>query len=326
MKIASTPTNSEEVADSRNPELVRKLQSGDISALKKKDPYLYGWREIPRILPDGEEIHERVPLTLEDILHPQVGDFRMHSREHQRFCRYLCNVLETWVADDPTAAVLDGVLVSWAYPGIRAHGPDIAVIFNVDQQQNWTTFNEVEERTKPSLIIEITSPSTYLVDLERKVDHYAQVGVELYIIVDIAIRRDMPAKRLLGYQLTPDGYELLELNANGWLWLAPVNLWLGWHEENIACYDANGNLMGDYNDVVIARTKAEERASQEAQARVAAEERASQEAQARAAAEERASQEAQARATAEKRADDEAQARHQLEAELRRLRGDANNG
>ena len=118
----------------------------------------------------------------------------------------------------------------WAYPDIKGHGPDIAVVFNIQQQQNWSTFDEVKEGTKPSLIIEITSPSTYTVDLEAKVDHYAQVGVEWYVIVDIAIRRDMPVKRLLGYQLTLDGYQPLEPNTNGWLWLAPVKLWLGWED------------------------------------------------------------------------------------------------
>jgi Uma2 family endonuclease len=309
MKIASIPANSDEATDSQSREPAYQFESGDISGLKKKDPYPYGWREIPRLLPDGKEIHERVPLTLEDILHPEVGDFRMHTEEHERFCAYLYNVLRAQVADDPTAIVLHDLRVAWAHPGFRAHGPDISVIFNVQQWQNWSTFDEVTEGTKPSLIIEITSPGTHSVDLEKKVDHYAQVGVELYVIADIAIRRDMPEKRLLGYQLTPDGYEPFEPNGNGWLWLAPVNLWLGWHGENIACYDADGNLIGDYNAVVDARIQAEERAAQEAQARTAAEKRAD--------------DADQARATAEKRADDADQARHQLEAELRRLRGEA---
>jgi hypothetical protein len=47
--------------------------------------------------------------------------------------------------------------------------------------------------------------------------------------------------------------------------------------------------------------------------------------QARAAAEQRADDESQARAAAEQRADDADRARQQLEAELRRLRGEANN-
>ena len=62
MKIASTPTNSEQVTDSQPRELIDKFQADDIRALKKKDPYCYGWREIPRTLPNGETIYERVPL------------------------------------------------------------------------------------------------------------------------------------------------------------------------------------------------------------------------------------------------------------------------
>lgn len=225
----------------------------------------------------------------------------MHTDEHYRFCVYLYTVLTERLADDPTAVVLGDVRVAWAHTSIRPHGPDIALIFNVNQRQNWSTFSEVEEGTKPSLIIEVTSPGTYSVDLERKIDHYAQVGVAFYVIVDIAIRRDMPAKRLLGYQLTEDGYAPVEPNADGWLWLAPVKLWLGWHGEDIACYDAAGNLM----EVGSRRIEeAQARADAEAQARVEAEQRAT---------------------AAEQRAEAEAQARHQLEAELRRLRGDANN-
>ena len=259
MKIASIPANSDEATDSQSCELAHPFESDDISDLKNKDPYCYGWREILRTLPDGTEIYERVPLTLEDLLHPEVGDFRMHTEEHERFCAYLYYVLRAQVADEPTAIVLHDLRVAWAHPGFRAHGPDISVIFNVQQWQNWGTFDEAVEGTKPSLIIEITSPGTYSVDLEKKVDHYAQVGVELYVIVDIAIRRDMPQKRVLGYRLGPDGYEQLAPNADGWLWLAPVNLWLGWHGEDIACYDTNGNFIEDYTAVTVARVEAEER-------------------------------------------------------------------
>ena len=294
---------SEQVTDSQPRELTDKFQADDIRALKKKDPYCYGWREIPRTLSNGNTIYERVPLTLEDILHPQVGDFRMHTEEHERFCAYLYNVLTAQVANDPTAIILHDVRVAWAHSEIKPHGPDISVIFNVDQRQDWSTFSEIDGSTKPSLIIEVTSPGTYFVDLESKFEHYAEVGVEWYVIVDIAIRRDMPVKRLVGYQLTANGYEPITPNANGWLWLAPVKLWLGWDREDIACYDEAGNLKENYTDLMNARLKAEERVSQEAQARTAAEQRAT---------------------AAEQRADAEAQARQQLEAELRRLRGDAN--
>ena len=301
MKIASIPTNSEEVTHSRSPELVDPLPADASNAPKENDPYRYGWREIPRTLPNGQKIYERVPLTLEDIIHPQFGDFRRHSAKHEQICTYLRILFRERFANDPTTIVLGDVLVDWATDDMRGHGPDVAIIFNVQQEQNWSTFHEAEEGTKPSLIIEVTSPSAYSVDLETKVEHYAKVGVEWYVIVDIVIRRDMPSKRLLGYQLTEDGYKRFEPNEKGWLWLAPVNLWLGWRGEDIACYDAGGNLVEAGNSRVA---EAQSRATVEAQRADTAEQRAD---------------------AAEQRADEEARARQQLEAELRRLRGEAND-
>jgi Uma2 family endonuclease len=248
MKIATIPTHSK-------------------AAKNKTDPYLYGWREVQRTEDCGEVKWVREPLTLEDILHPQVGDYRMHSEEHERFCTYLYNVLTAHVANDPNAVVLHDVRVAWAHPDIKAHGPDIAVIFNVQSQRNWSTFDEREEATKPSLIIEITSPSTRSTDLENKVNEYARVGVPLYAIVDIIQEGDVPKRRLLGYRLTQDGYVGVDLDERGWLWLEPVRLWLGLRGENIACYDEAGHLIEDYIAMMTARTEAEARAT-EAEERV----------------------------------------------------------
>ena len=288
MKIATTPTNGE--------------------ILKKADPYPYGWRPVQRTLPDGTVKRERVPLTLYDILHPQVGDYRMHSDQHERFCTYLHYILTARFATDPHVVVLHDVRVAWDSPDLEAHGPDIAVIFNVIQRQNWSTFDEAEEGTKPSLIIEITSPGTCSTDLEDKVKEYAMAGVPWYVIVDTFQQKGVTQRRLLGYQLTPQGYVSFPPNERGWLWLEPVSVWLGLQGESIACYDKEGNLIEDYASVTKAR-------AEEAQARAEAESRAAEEAQARAEAEARVAEEAQARALAEERA-------RQLEVELRRLRGE----
>ena len=223
----------------------------------------------------------------------------MHSDEHERFCNYLYNVLSARLAAQPDAVVLHDLRVAWAHPSLRAHGPDIAVIFNVQRRINWSTFSEAEEGTKPSLIIEIVSPSTRSVDVVKKVDHYARVGVPNYIIVDRFERRGVMVRELVGYRLTPDGYEELSPNADGWLRLEPVNLWLGLEGEDLVCYDENGKVLLDYVGMAAARAA-------EAQARAEAEARAAVEAQARAA-------EAQARAEAEERV-------RQLEAELQRRR------
>ena len=38
------------------------------------DPYLYGWRIVRHVRPDGTEFTEQVPLTRLDVLHPREGD------------------------------------------------------------------------------------------------------------------------------------------------------------------------------------------------------------------------------------------------------------
>ncbi len=253
MKIATTPTNGE--------------------ILDKKDPYPYGWREVMRTLPDGTEVLERTPLTLEDILHPQVGDYRMHSDEHERFCNYLYNVLSARLADQPDAIVLHDLRVAWAHPDFRAHGPDISVIFNLRRRINWSTFSEAEEGTKPSLIIEIVSPSTRSTDVVTKVDHYARVGVPNYIIVDRFERQGVMERELVGYRLTPAGYEELSPNTDGWLWLEPVNLWIGLNGKDLVCYEESGEAILDYVEMTNARAEAEARAAEETQSLAAAEER-----------------------------------------------------
>lgn len=235
--------------------------------IDKNDPYPYGWRYVRFQKPNGEEKWERAPLTLEDILHPQVGDFRMHSEEHERFCAYLYNVFTARLASNGDAVVLHDVRVAWDHPDLVPHGPDIAVIFNIRRRCNWSTFNVAEEETKPSLILEVTSLKTRSTDLVDKVEEYAQAGVPLYVIVDIAERRVGIMRRLVGYQLTEVGYVPLAKNEYGWLWLEPVGVWLGLSGENLACYDEAGNLIEDYTGVTQAHAEAEERADK-AEARI----------------------------------------------------------
>jgi len=292
METVAIPTNS----------------NGEVS--DKNDPYPYGWRDVRFQNPNGEEKCLRVPLTLEDILHPQVGDFRMHSEEHERFCAYLYNVFTARLASNADAVVLHDVRVAWEHPSLLPHGPDIAVIFNVRRRRNWSTFYVAEEGTFPSLIVEVTSPRTRSTDLENKVEEYAQAGVPLYVIVDIAERGEMVMRRLVGYQLTEAGYVPLAKNELGWLWLEPVGVWLELRGKNLACYDEAGNLIEDYTGVTQARAEAEKRADDEARRRA-------DEVRRRAEAEERADDEARRRAEAEARI-------RELQAELRRLRGEGN--
>jgi Uma2 family endonuclease len=280
-------------------EVLARPSFGDSDTSDQPDPYRYGWRYVRRDNPDGTYVMEQVPLTLEDVLHPQEGDQVTHSDAHQRRRRYLCNVLEARLADDPAAVVLDDVRIAWDTPELRPHGPDIAVIFGVRARKNWSTFDVVREGARPTMIIELTSPETASIDRSNKLEEYDLAGVPLYVIVDAVTSRKQPALRLVGYTQTPNGYQVLAPDAHGRLWLEPVRLWLGIEANEIVCYDEAGQPLGEYKALAAALAA---------------------EIEARAEAERRAAVEADARQDAERRAD-AAEARLQaLEAELQRLR------
>ncbi len=47
------------------------------------DPFRYGWRYVRRTLPDGRETLDQVPLTLEDVLHPEEEDATPEDTIHE---------------------------------------------------------------------------------------------------------------------------------------------------------------------------------------------------------------------------------------------------
>lgn len=256
-------------------------------ALDPADPFRYGWRYVR--VDHLDETHEmrQQPLTLEDVLHPEEGDLVTHSDAHQRRRRYLCNALEAQLARDSTAVVLDDVRVAWDMADLKPHGPDIAVVLGVRERKNWSTFDVAREGVRPALIIEITSPETASIDRSNKLEEYDIAGVPLYIIVDTVMLRKEPTLRLLGYAQTANGYQVLPPDERGRLWLAPAKLWLGVEQNELVCYNEAGEPLGDYQDLATAL-------AEESAARTAAEQRA-----------------------------DTAEAKlRELEAELRRLRGE----
>jgi Uma2 family endonuclease len=284
------------------------------------EPYPYGWRYVTYTLPNGEQEWERVPLTLEDVLHPQEEDVMAHSDEHKLFCIYLHNVIIAQLIDDPHAFVLHDTLIAWGHPSLAPHAPDIAVIFNVRQWQDWGTFDTIAEGSKPTLVIEVTSPKTRSLDLNKKPEQYKQLGVPFIVIVDRAKGKKRTKPRLLGYQLTPTGYVSMKPNQEGWLWLEPVKLWLALHSGQIACYDQSGRLKVDYKGLVGQLQKAKTEVQTEREQRLQAESKVEVERSQRLEAESKVEVERSQRLQAESKVEVERSQRLAAEDELARLR------
>lgn len=253
-----------------------------------EDPYIYGWREVARINSEGRRYFHRIPLTLEDILHPQEDDVRMHSHDHEKMCRYLGNVFQKQLSAHDAAIVLADVRIAWATEGIAPHTPDISVVFGVKQVKNWATFSEIQEGTRPTVVVEVTSPSTRHVDLVDKFDEYEAVGVACYALVDCYEQQKRPMQRVLAYRSVAGKFTEVPPHEQGGVWLEPLQLRLAFTDGVLTAYDEHGKPLLDYAAVslqldaeIMARQQAEARAL-EAEARAQAENQARLEAEARA--------------------------------------------
>lgn len=316
------------------------------------DPFRYGWRTVEVVGPDGQPTWKDVPLTIEDVLHPQEEDHFMLNEWHDEDTVYLRGVLHQVVRGRPGVRVFHDMRTDWGVPGLEPMGPDLGVFANVPQVDYCIrTFRVRELETQPLLIVEVTSPSTRHVDLGVKVQMYEQVGVPWYVIVDHGPESDERNVRLLGYRATPAGYVPLELDEKGRLWVEPVGIWLVGGPGKLVCLDKEERPIAGLLEVVetartaverveelesiseeaiLERQEAEKRADDEKRQRKVAEqellqvqERAREEERLRLdaerqrqQAEDRAKDEERQRLDAEKRAKDEERLRQDVEKRL----------
>jgi Uma2 family endonuclease len=227
------------------------------------DPFAIGWRDVPRRLADGTVVNDRIPLTLEDALHPQEGDVIVQNSVHNRNWRYLEQVCELQTRDDPTALVLADCKVQWDVRDLEYHSPDISVIFGVrHRRERWSVFDVAVEGVRPLMLMEIVSPSTRINDVITKVQEYHRAGVRYYVIVDQETE-DGPLK-LIGYSRTPRRYLPMPVDEQGRLWLEPLRCWLAVTGSRVVCYDGETETeLGDYLAVSNALATAQAQAEQE---------------------------------------------------------------
>jgi colicin import membrane protein len=295
------------------------------------DPFRYGWRYITVSGPDGTETIDQIPLTLEDVLFPETGDFIAQMDLHDTDTSYLKYVFNARLASDPQAVAVSDCRVDWNLPDVRPLGPDIAVFFGVSRRRDWATLDVAAEGVRPALVVEVTSPGTRGNDVDIKPGFYHRARVPLYVIADV-LQEDEETRHveLIGYRYAPEAYQRIAPNARGWIWLEPVRLWLGVVPDpqlgcdRLACFDPEtGAEIGDYkavsdaHEVATAKANAEtRRADAETEAREQAEARAQVEVRRAEVEARRADVETKARELAEARSESDAKALAQAEARV----------
>ncbi len=299
-------------------------------APEEADPFRYGWRPKYVRLVGGKVEEQRIPLTAEDLLDPQLGDVTLvQGGPHGKLSRRLGGVLETFFEDDSDVMVIGDMKILWGIPGLKDPAPDIAVIRGVgDEDEVREVFDVVKEGVRPCLIIEVVSPKYEEIrrnDYVEKKAIYERAGIPEYLIVEPFRVPRSPIRHWTGYRLGLDGrYRSIEPDGEGRLLSETTGLLFGIAEDGgFQVINAqSGEVLLNQSQLSAARNAAEERAGCEAvsreiaeEARIAAEQRAAQEVEAREAAEERAGQ-------ASERAARESEARKAAEAEIARLRAE----
>jgi colicin import membrane protein len=231
------------------------------------DPFPYGWRFVKRLLADGREDLEQMPLTLEDVLHPQLDDVMPEREFQERDAEYLCPIFRERAARLPGGFFLGNRLVNWGVPGIRNHSPDLSVFRDVvnPPRGNFGIFRLRASGGRCVLVLEIVSAHTRVNDVVHKVREYHPVGVPLYYLID---QEDEDGPRwVVGYRYTRARYVKMRPDRQGRLLIKPLGLWLAVEDRHAVCYDADtGERLGDYHEMAEARRA-------ERQARRAAEQR-----------------------------------------------------
>jgi Uma2 family endonuclease len=224
------------------------------------DPFRYGWRFIRKLLPDGSTDLVQVPLTLEDVLHPQEGDVIPESTYQERDAEYLRPIFRERVARLPGGYFLADCLIDWNVPGVRNHSPDLTVFRDVPHPpvENIGIFRVRQFGGRCVLVVEIVSPDTRENDVVHKLREYHQVRVPLYVLIDQ--ERENGPRGVVGHRYTPRRYVRLRPDRQGRVLLKPLGLSLAVEDELAVCYDAEtGERLGDYGQERRAREAAEGR-------------------------------------------------------------------
>ena len=220
------------------------------------------------------------------VVYPETDGMPLPDGEYQApiYVRIL-SALRTYLKNIPGAHVNGNTFIYYIEGNPRRSvSPDCYVVFGLSEAaleslslQGNNTYLLWEVGKAPDFVLEIGSKSTADVDLGRKRDLYAELGVSEYWRYD-ASGGNFYGEPLVGEYLVDGEYRRLALNheAGSIVWGRSdvLNLVLQWEAGRLRFYDpVEDKWLLSHEEEHVARVSAEERAGAERAARVSAETR-----------------------------------------------------
>ncbi len=208
--------------------------------------FRYGRRYVKRILPDGREVLDIVPLTLEDVLHPQEGDEISERPRQKKDSVYLDPILRQRIERVTGGHLTDDCLVEWS-PDMPCHAPDFAAFKGLTKEpsDDVGVFRVKSHGAKCLFALEIVSPLTRTNDVDAKLEEYHHAHVPLYILIDQEVEGG--PRRLLAYRWKSDGYQPVKLDPQGRVAIKELGLLLGVRDDRAVAFDAEtGEELAGY--------------------------------------------------------------------------------
>src|SRR6185295_4361554 len=245
------------------------------------DPFRYGSRLRRVRLPSGEVVDQEIPLTVEDLHDPELGDQVTQSGPHGDWFVNLGYLFKRYYESRDDVLVCLDMKMLWGIPGLQRPAPDVAIIQGIrDKKAFRRSFDVRKEGLCPALIIEIVSPDDDEVranDYVRKVEIYQRAGIPEYLILDMPTPKTQDRLLLTAYRLGADGrYRRIEPDAEGRLLSETTGFLFGVESDGKTLWllDTTAGESPLDSPKERSRRAADERATRETEARKAAEDRA----------------------------------------------------
>jgi colicin import membrane protein len=258
---------------------------------RQDDKPFYGWRYVSYAGKNGKKSMERKPLTLENVLHPQEGDYISQNSIHFGDEIYLADVCRARESRLQNGLVLGDCLIDWGIPGLGNHAADISIFdrLKVRPPEPISTFRLRPSGGRCLAVVEIVSPArpdTRQNDVTHKLREYHQAHVPLYVIIDQ--KKEGDPRAVLAYRDTANGFVRKPLDRQGRILIRALGIRIGLKDSRVICHDAESDEeLGDYVKIERELAAAKQQAREQAEALQAAQQELQQQAMARLAAESR---------------------------------------